>query len=101
MEKRIGDIWTMTLREYQDLPKMKQLQYRLYRNPVVLRWFSGNIGFHHVHHLSPRIPNYHLKKCYDAVPALQAKAPLTMLRSLAGVRLKLWDEKGQKMTGFP
>jgi omega-6 fatty acid desaturase (delta-12 desaturase) len=72
-----------------------------YKLPTLLRWFSGNIGFHHVHHLSPRIPNYYLKQCYDAVPALQAKAPLTILRSLAGIHHKVWDEKGQKMTGFP
>lgn len=50
----------------------------------------------------PVVPDdlVNLKKCYDAVPALQAKAPLTILRSLAGIRLKLWDEKGQKMAGF-
>jgi omega-6 fatty acid desaturase (delta-12 desaturase) len=69
--------------------------------PALLRWFSGSIGYHHVHHLSPRIPNYHLKKCYDAVPALQAKTPLTIMSSLACVRLKIWDEKGQKMGGYP
>jgi acyl-lipid omega-6 desaturase (Delta-12 desaturase) len=202
-----GDIWTMTLTEYQNSSKKKQLQYRLYRNPVVLlglgalftfllsnrlpsrkvkrkermsvvftnllivvvvliadrligwriylliqlpvlifagaagiwlfyvqhqfpggywarkseweplraamegssfyklpgllNWFSGSIGYHHVHHLSPRIPNYHLKKCYNAVPALQAKAPLTTNKSLSCVHLKVWDEKLQKMVVFP
>ena len=72
-----------------------------YKLPALLRWFSGSIGYHHVHHLSPRIPNYHLKKCYDAVPALQAKTSLTIVRSLSCVRLKLWDERGKKMAGFP
>ncbi len=72
-----------------------------YKLPAVLRWFSGNIGYHHVHHLSPRIPNYHLKKCYNAVPALQAKAPLTIAKSLSCVRLKIWDEERQKMVAFP
>ncbi|MDF1591664.1 MAG: fatty acid desaturase [Desulfobacterales bacterium] len=202
-----GDIWTMTRSEYEDLPKRKQLQYRLYRNPVVLiglgvifnfllgnrlptrrvkrkermsvlftnlliiavflvaarvigwriylliqlpvlllagaagiwlfyvqhqfeggywarkseweplraamegssfyklpavlRWLSSNIGYHHVHHLSPRIPNYHLKKCYDSVPALQARTPLTIVKSLSCFRLKLWDEERQKMVAFP
>jgi omega-6 fatty acid desaturase (delta-12 desaturase) len=202
-----GDIWTMTRSEYEDLPKRKKLQYRLYRNPVVLiglgvifnfllgnrlptrrvkrkermsvlftnlliiavflaaaqvigwrtylliqlpvlllagaagiwlfyvqhqfeggywarkseweplhaamegssfyklpavlRWFSSNIGYHHVHHLSPRIPNYHLKKCYDTVPALQARRPLTIMKSLSCFRLKLWDEERQKMIAFP
>ncbi len=72
-----------------------------YKLPAVLRWFSGNIGYHHIHHLNPMIPNYHLKKCYDAVPALQAKAPLTIIKSLSCYRLKLWDEDLQKMVSFP
>ncbi len=72
-----------------------------YRLPAVLRWFSGNIGYHHVHHLSPGIPNYQLKKCHDAVPALQEKKPLSLLQSLTCVRLKIWDEEEQRMTGFP
>ena len=201
-----GDIWTMTLREYKNSPPMKQLRYRLYRNPmiliglgalfnfllynrvpdlrvkrkewmsviltnilivavvlaaakimgwqtylliqlpvlwiagaagiwlfyvqhqfeggywarkseweplraamegssfydlpVVLRWFSGSIGYHHVHHLDSNIPNYHLKKCYDAIPELQAKEPLTIIQSLSYCRLKLWDEDLQKMVYF-
>jgi omega-6 fatty acid desaturase (delta-12 desaturase) len=72
-----------------------------YRLPAVLRWISGNIGYHHVHHLSPRIPNYHLKMCYDAVPALQTKEPLTMLQSISCIRLNLWDEDRQQMVAFP
>lgn len=72
-----------------------------YQLPPMLRWFSSNIGYHHVHHLSPRIPNYHLKECYDAIPALQAKEPLTILKSLSCMRLKLWDEARQRMVGFP
>jgi omega-6 fatty acid desaturase (delta-12 desaturase) len=201
-----GDIWTLTLKEYNSLPKSKQLIYRLYRNPVVLiglgsfftflignrfptkkvgqkerlnvlfinllilfmvlmaagwmgwqtylliqlpvlwfagmagiwlfylqhqfpggywahnrdwqplraamegssfyklpaflTWFSGNIGYHHVHHLNPKIPNYRLRKCYDAVPALQAKQQLTLTESLACIHLKLWDEERQEMVAF-
>ena len=72
-----------------------------YRLPAVLRWISSNIGYHHVHHLSPRIPNYHLKMCYDAVPALQTKEPLTMLQSISCIRLNLWDEDRQQMVAFP
>jgi len=71
-----------------------------YKLPTVLRWFSGNIGYHHVHHLSPRIPNYLLKKCYDTIPALQAKAPLPITKSFSCVRLKLWDEERQQMVAF-
>lgn len=72
-----------------------------YRLPTALRWFSGNIGYHHIHHLDPRIPNYRLQECFDAVPALQAKTPLTISRSLASFRLKLWDEELRKMVAFP
>ena len=71
-----------------------------YKLPAVMRWFSGNIGYHHVHHLGPRIPNYHLKKCYDAIEALQAKTPLTILKSLSSFHLKIWDEAQQKMVAF-
>lgn len=72
-----------------------------YDLPVALRWLSGNIGFHHVHHLSPRIPNYRLKPCYDAVPPLRNKPPLTILKSLSGIRLKIWDEEKKQLVGFP
>ncbi|MEW6520859.1 MAG: fatty acid desaturase [Thermodesulfobacteriota bacterium] len=72
-----------------------------YNLPAVLRWFSGNIGYHHVHHLNPMIPNYHLKKCFDYVPELRAKEPLTIKKSLCSHRLKLWDENLQKMVAFP
>lgn len=72
-----------------------------YKLPAVLRWFSSNIGYHHVHHLNPRIPNYHLQRCYDTVPALQARAPLTIVKSLSCVRLKVWDEERRKMVAFP
>lgn len=71
-----------------------------YALPAVLRWFSGNIGYHHVHHLNPRIPNYHLKKCFDTIPELQAKVPLTITKSFSCVRLKMWDEVQQKMIAF-
>lgn len=71
-----------------------------YKLPAVLRWFSGNIGYHHIHHLSPGIPNYHLKRCYESVPALQNRTPLTLLESLACLRLKMWDEAAHKMVAF-
>ena len=71
-----------------------------YRLPAVLRWFSGNIGYHHVHHLNSRIPNYQLKKCFDTIPELQTVTPLTFLHSLRCLKLKIWDEKGKKMVGF-
>ena len=47
-----------------------------YRLPRILQWFTGNIGFHHIHHLSPRIPNYFLEKCFKENPAF--KPPFTI-----------------------
>ncbi|MGB8298736.1 MAG: fatty acid desaturase, partial [Polyangia bacterium] len=72
-----------------------------YKLPTVLRWFTGNIGYHFVHHLQYGIPNYHLKDCYDAVPELHRKGPLTMRKSLASAGLKLWDEDRQQLVGYP
>lgn len=68
-----------------------------YKLPAVLRWFSGNIGFHHIHHLSSKIPNYNLKKCYDRIPALQKVKPINFRYSLKSLFLNLWDEHTGKM----
>ena len=71
------------------------------RLPRILQWFSGNIGFHHVHHLSSRIPNYRLEECHNALPDLQA-APILTLRSAIGtLRHALWDEQLGRMVRFP
>jgi len=53
--------------------------------PRLLQWFTGNIGFHNVHHLAPRIPNYRLERCY---------------RDLSAIRLALWDEERQRLVRF-
>lgn len=71
-----------------------------YALPPILRWFSANIGYHHVHHLNSRIPNYRLKPCLEAIPALSQKPALTIRESLAGTRFKLWDEERQRLVGF-
>ena len=71
-----------------------------YRLPKVLQWMTGSIGLHHIHHLRPRIPNYHLQACQDAIPVLQAVKPLTLRRSFRSVSLNLWDEQAQRMVGF-
>lgn len=71
-----------------------------YQLPRVLQWFTGNIGFHHIHHLSPRIPNYHLQKCHDQNPLLQRVAHLTIGKSLRTVSLALWDEEKQRLVTF-
>jgi omega-6 fatty acid desaturase (delta-12 desaturase) len=71
-----------------------------YKLPKVLQWFTGNIGFHHIHHLSPRIPNYNLEKCFKENPLFQHVTVVTMWESLKTISLKLWDEQQEKMVGF-
>jgi acyl-lipid omega-6 desaturase (Delta-12 desaturase) len=71
-----------------------------YKLPRVLQWFTGNIGFHHIHHVSPRIPNYLLENCHNAHPLFRQVKPLTLLSSLKSLRLRLWDEDTQKLVGF-
>ena len=71
-----------------------------YRLPKLLQWVSGNIGLHHVHHLKPRIPNYHLQRCLDAIPELQLPDFLTIRRSLKSVFLNLWDEEKGVLVSF-
>lgn len=70
------------------------------RLPKVLQWFSGNIGFHHVHHLSPRIPNYHLERCHASNEMFSSVKPMTFWSSFRSVNLRLWDETSQKLVGF-
>jgi fatty acid desaturase len=67
---------------------------------TVLQWFSGNIGFHHIHHLSPRIPNYNLEKCHRAEPLFQTVKPVTLFASLKSLTFRLWDEQRRKLVSF-
>jgi acyl-lipid omega-6 desaturase (Delta-12 desaturase) len=70
-----------------------------YKLPKLLQWFTGNIGFHHIHHLSPRIPNYKLEECHNENPAFQIE-PLTVRRSLSSLFFRLWDEKEKMLVGW-
>ena len=63
-----------------------------YDLPLILRWFTANIGVHHVHHLSSRIPYYRLSRVLRDHPELKDIGRLTLLESLGCVRLVLWDE---------
>ena len=65
-----------------------------------LHWCTGNIGFHHVHHLASRIPNYHLKKAFESIPELEHVTRLTILSSLRCARLHLWDPVEQRLVSF-
>src|SRR5438046_4295914 len=71
-----------------------------YKLPKILQWFSGNIGFHHIHHLSPRIPNYHLEKCHKAEPLFQTVKPVTLSPSMKSFAFRLWYEQRHKLVGF-
>ena len=71
-----------------------------YKLPKVLQWFSGNIGFHHIHHLSPRIPNYLLEKCHEAEPLFQTVKPVTFFASFKSFTFRLWDEQRRRLVGY-
>jgi len=71
-----------------------------YDLPGPLRWFTANIGYHHIHHLSSRIPNYRLRECFEENAELQRVARLTLAQSLGCLRLRLWDEERRRMVGF-
>lgn len=71
-----------------------------YKLPKVLQWFSGNIGFHHIHHLSPRIPNYHLERCHKSHPLFSEVKPVTLLSSFKSFTFRLWDEQQRMLVGY-
>jgi omega-6 fatty acid desaturase (delta-12 desaturase) len=71
-----------------------------YKLPWLLKWFSGNIGFHHIHHLSARIPNYNLEKCHEAEPLFQSVKPVTFFASFKSFTFRLWDEQKRKLVGY-
>lgn len=87
-----NEVWDYTLAALQGSS--------YYKLPKILQWFTGNIGFHHIHHLSPKIPNYLLEKCHNAHPMFQQVATLTVRSSLKSIFLSLWDEEQKKLISF-
>ena len=71
-----------------------------YKLPRVLQWFTGNIGFHHIHHLNPRIANYNLQRCHEADPYFRRIKPVTLLASFKSLTYRLWDEQRHQFVGF-
>ncbi|MBI1208850.1 MAG: fatty acid desaturase [Azospirillum sp.] len=69
--------------------------------PGVLQWFTGNIGFHHVHHFDPRIPNYRLQEQHERVPAFRRAPVLELSAALRAHRYCLWDEAQGRMVPIP
>jgi omega-6 fatty acid desaturase (delta-12 desaturase) len=68
--------------------------------PKILQWFTGNVCFHHIHHLSPLIPNYKLEKCYNENPSFHVENPLTFFSALDTLKYRLWDEERKKLISF-
>ena len=87
-----GDDWDYTTAALQGSSYFKL--------PRVLQWFSGNIGFHHIHHLSPRIPNYYLEECHRSDPLFHEVEPMTLWQSLRALGLRLWDESSKQLVGW-
>lgn len=71
-----------------------------YKLPRVFQWLSGNIGYHHIHHLSSRIPNYNLERCHNSHPVFQSVKAITIPLSLKSLVLRLWDENLRKLVGY-
>lgn len=68
--------------------------------PLVLQWFTGNIGFHHIHHLSPRIPNYKLAQCQNENELFKDVKPITLSATFKALRLSLYDEASRQLVRF-
>lgn len=71
-----------------------------YKLPLVLQWVTGNIGFHHVHHLAPRVPNYKLEEAHKKIPPLQRATTITIKTSFQSLRYKLYDEPHRTFVTF-
>jgi len=107
----IAGFWLFYLQhQYEDVSWFRQEDwdfktvalkgYSYIKFPKILQWFSGNIGFHHIHHMNARIPNYNLQKCYREFPVFQKVKPVTFLSSLKTLTFRLWDEKLHKLVGY-
>lgn len=71
-----------------------------FKLPGILRWFTGNIGFHHIHHLGPTIPNYNLPKAYKENELFREIKPITFWQSFKSLSIRFWDETGQRAVGL-
>lgn len=71
-----------------------------YKLPLVFEWISGYIGYHHIHHLNARIPNYNLKSCYREIHELQNIKTVTLLESFKLAALEFYDEKRKRLITY-
>ncbi len=70
------------------------------RLPAPLRFCTGNIGYHHVHHLNSLIPNYNLRRAHEQTPEFQGVPTLTLADGIRATRLKLYDEQSGRLISF-
>lgn len=71
-----------------------------YNLPRILHWITGNIGYHHIHHLSPRVPNYYLEKVHNKSAALRNVQTITLKTSLESLKFRIWSEESKKFIQF-
>ncbi|MES5893658.1 MULTISPECIES: fatty acid desaturase [Bacillus cereus group] len=71
-----------------------------YKLPKILQFLTGNIGYHHVHHLSPRVPNYKLEEAHNNALPLKNVPTITLATSLRSLRFRLWDEQSNNFVSF-
>ncbi|WP_064094068.1 fatty acid desaturase [Rossellomorea aquimaris] len=71
-----------------------------YKLPKLMQFLTGNIGFHHVHHLSPRVPNYKLEEAHKNTAPLQHVPTISLATSLGSLRFKLWDDDIKNFVSF-
>lgn len=71
-----------------------------YKLPKLLQWLTGNIGYHHVHHLSPRVPNYKLEEAHENTQPLQNVPTITLAKSFSSLKFRLWDEQTKNFVTF-
>ena len=83
-----------------DYKQMAMHGSSFFKLPGILRWFTGNIGFHHVHHLGPTIPNYNLPKCHKENPMFHDVKPITLFKSFKSLSIRFWDEANQRAVGL-
>jgi acyl-lipid omega-6 desaturase (Delta-12 desaturase) len=71
-----------------------------YKLPKLMQFLTGNIGYHHVHHLSPRVPNYKLEEAHNNTLPLKNVPTITLATSLQSLRFRLWDEEKKNFVSF-
>jgi omega-6 fatty acid desaturase (delta-12 desaturase) len=91
-------IWTHN--EDWDYQEMALHGSSFLKTPRIIQWFSGNIGFHHIHHLGPKIPNYNLQRCHQENPIFSSVKPITIIKGLQTMKLRLWDENMGRLITF-